>query len=342
MNDKKIEELIKALGDSNSVVRENAAEALGNIGAPAVEPLIKALRDEDWCVRMRAAEALGKIGDAQAVEPLIRVLGDRDYRVRGSAVEALEKIGNVRAVEPFVRLLGDNNSYVRWRAAKVLGKLHWSPVNNTEKVYYLTAKQDWKSITQLGAPAVEPLILALEDFNLDVIERAAKVLGKIGDVRAVEPLIRTLRSNYYPYVRETAAKALWKIGVPAVEPLIRALGDGDSYVRKNATDTITKIYSQITEIIFGEIPSNNTRTCVKNLETSQLTIPMSGLTKILIDADTYDFDIVERFITYAINYVGQKHLRKKVEVSIYGNPDKLHPNLLNSFKNLCKKVVMYS
>jgi HEAT repeat protein len=39
---------------------------------------------------------------------------------------------------------------------------------------------------------VEPLIAALKDENSDVRQAAAKALGKIGDPRAVEPLIAAL------------------------------------------------------------------------------------------------------------------------------------------------------
>jgi HEAT repeat protein len=45
-------------------------------------------------------------------------------------------------------------------------------------------------IANFGSPAVEPLIKALQDERTD--DRAAEALGKIGDKRAIEPLIAVL------------------------------------------------------------------------------------------------------------------------------------------------------
>ena len=67
------------------------------------------------------------------------------------------------------------------------------------------------------ARAVEPLIAALNDSKSDVRLAAADALAKIGDARAVQPLIAAL------YTTHGAAEALVKIGTPAVEPLIAAL-----------------------------------------------------------------------------------------------------------------------
>ena len=75
-----------------------------------------------------------------------------------------------------------------------------------------------------------------------------------------------------------------------------------------------------------------------NPDVTELTIPISKLKWIGIHAETYDFHLVERFITYAVNYIGQEHLKEHVGVDIHGDPDKLHPNLRNSLKNLCKSV----
>ena len=68
---KNVKGLIKALRDKDSDVREEAAEALGEIGDKrAVEPLIQALKDEDLKVRVKAAIALSRIGDERAIKPL--------------------------------------------------------------------------------------------------------------------------------------------------------------------------------------------------------------------------------------------------------------------------------
>ena len=111
--------LIATLKDTNSYVRDRAAESLGNIGAPAVEPLIATLKESDADVRAAAALTLGDIKDPRAVEPLIVVLGDADARVRGRAARSLGKIG-APASEPLIAALKDTNWRVRDAAVEAL------------------------------------------------------------------------------------------------------------------------------------------------------------------------------------------------------------------------------
>ncbi|ODS34714.1 MAG: heat repeat-containing PBS lyase [Candidatus Scalindua rubra] len=275
-----VEPLIKALGDKYTIVREKAAETLGNIGdASAVEPLIQALRDTKYSVRMMAAEALGNIGDSKAIEPLIKALRDEEYYVRERTAYALGKIGKP-AVEPLVKTLEDASCFVRMRAAEILEKIGWRPSLDREKSYYFIAKTDWESVVLLGSIAVEPLI--------------------------------------------------------------KALGDKDSIVREKAAEALERICVQITTVVFGKVSTDDERTTLKNPDVSELTMPMKNLIKILVDTESYDFRQVERFLTYAVNYIGEKRLKKYVEVHINGDPDKLHPNLQNLFNNLCKNVEMHN
>ncbi len=75
--------------------------------------------------------------------------------------------------------------------------------------------------------AVEPLIAALGDGNSDVRAAAAQALGKIGDPKAVEPLIIILRyDDAYSLARKQAIWALGMIGdARAVDPLISVLNN---------------------------------------------------------------------------------------------------------------------
>ena len=119
--------------------------------------------------------------------------------------------------------------------------------------------------------------------------------------------------------------------------------DRNSFVREQAEIVLKKIYASIKVIIFGhgEFGTFNQQTTLLNPDVSELSLPMSRLKRIEIYTKTYDFRLMERFITYAVNYIGQKHLKKKVEVHIYGDPEKLHPNLRNSFENLCKSIAVH-
>lgn len=90
-------------------------------------------------------------------------------------------------------------------------------------------KPDVKQLTEKGD--VEELVKVLgtakdEYARLD----AVKALGKIGDARAIEPLIAALGDAYSmsspttrDWLRKGARKALVEIGTPAVDPLIATL-----------------------------------------------------------------------------------------------------------------------
>jgi HEAT repeat protein len=84
-----------------------------------------------------------------------------------------------------------------------------------------------KTLIEVGAPSVPPLIEALGDK--DVSLAAAEVLREIGMV-AVEPLVAAL-GNKNESISAYAAMVLEDIGPPSVEPLISALTSKDHRTR---------------------------------------------------------------------------------------------------------------
>ncbi len=87
---------------------------------------------------------------------------------------------------------------------------------------------------------VEGLIDALTYNDNNVRRSAANALGKLGDPRAVEPLIAVLDDQ--PLVREVTAKALGKIGDPrAVDALVQVLKDDKKSIRETAAKALGEI-----------------------------------------------------------------------------------------------------
>lgn len=80
----------------------------------------------------------------------------------------------------------------------------------------------------------------LEDKDIAVRRRTIEVLGEIGDVKVVRPLITALKDEDSS-IRMSAAYYLVDIGNVAVEPLIVALKSKDTYVRRWAAYTLGKI-----------------------------------------------------------------------------------------------------
>jgi HEAT repeat protein len=268
--------LLAALGDANADVREAAAAALGEIGAPAVPGLLAALRDADADVREAAAKALGEIGDAAAVPGLLAALGDAEANVREAAAKALGQIGDAAAVPGLLAALRDADADVR-RAAAALGEIGdaaavpgllaalrdadadvrraaaaaLGEIGDAAAVPGLLAAlgdADWnvraaaaRALGLIGAPAVPGLLAALRDADWRVRWAAAKALGWIGDAAAVPGLLAALRDAYAD-VRTVAAKALGEIGDAAAVPgLLAALGDAAAGVREAAAAALGEI-----------------------------------------------------------------------------------------------------
>lgn len=99
-----VDPLIRALNDENENVRNKISETLIKIGVPAIDPLITALEsNQDWVVREKAAEVLGNIGGSRAIPYLVDALSD--WKVGGTAAAALNKLSwNPISVEDKIHL----------------------------------------------------------------------------------------------------------------------------------------------------------------------------------------------------------------------------------------------
>jgi HEAT repeat protein len=262
--------LIAALQDDELWVRRRAAEALGKIGGRrAVLPLIGILNDPDdhdtWESAARAlgqigdpaavdalvpvlsrpgvesveaaAWALGRLGDPQAVQPLIALASPGLWRSgRQAVLEALVAIGRP-AVGPLVAALGGETAGARAFAADVLDALGWQPGPDELAVYHV-AREAWDRCVELGGVAVEPLIATMRGEALPP-PAAVRALGRIGDVRAVEPLIALL-PRALDDRRKAVVEALVAIGEPAVEPLAAAM-EGSEARGLAAVEILTQI-----------------------------------------------------------------------------------------------------
>lgn len=160
------------------------------------------LKSPDAAVRQHAALELGEFKSSRAVEPLIAALNDKDAGVAGDAAKALGQIKDLGALQPLLNYLktGKDNDEVEREVAKALGDL--GPPALEPLMAALRDKDlngyAGEGLVQLGAPAVDPLIAMLNDADRSLREEAAAVLGEIKDPRAVEPLIATLKDNSPP------------------------------------------------------------------------------------------------------------------------------------------------
>ncbi|MCZ8161515.1 MAG: HEAT repeat domain-containing protein, partial [Microcystis sp. LE19-196.1B] len=269
-----VNELLKALKDSDEDVRGNAVEALGKIGTEtAIAGLLKALEESNKDVRWKAAFALGKIGSETAIPGLLKALKDSDKDVRSNAVVALCKIGSETAIAGLFKVLEHSDKDVRGNAAFALGKIgsetaiprSLKALENSDRnarrsaafalgkigsetaiPVLLKALEDsdgyvrWKAAAGLAKisseTAIPGLLKALEDSDEDVRGNAVWVLGNIGSETAIAGLLKTLEHSNKD-VRGKAAEALGNIGSEtAIAGLLKALKDSDEDVRMYAAE----------------------------------------------------------------------------------------------------------
>ncbi|HYL97821.1 MAG TPA: HEAT repeat domain-containing protein [Blastocatellia bacterium] len=239
-----IEPLVSLLGDQRYFVREQAAIALGRIGAPAIDQLVKLSHASGPATRESAVEALGdacaeirheieqrgqaKPGDealiARCVETIQHALTDPNASIKLAAVRAMGSTGSKDAVEPLMAILRDDQSTVRSEAAVALGKL--------------------------GQPALKPLTAALSDAAPLTRKLAAQALGDVQSKEAVPQLIQLVRSDVSG-ARGEAIEALGKIGDPqAVDAIIAAMQGASSSVKLQAIQALALLRGPRVEGVF--------------------------------------------------------------------------------------------
>jgi len=111
----------------NDEFKDDALNALVELGQPALPRLVTGLKDKDENVRKQAVKALGRIKHPEAIDPLISMLADSDYYIRLMAAAGLEAIGDDRGREAIKPLMKDPDLVVRMRVERILAKWKKQP-----------------------------------------------------------------------------------------------------------------------------------------------------------------------------------------------------------------------
>lgn len=226
--------LLNALSDHSFKVRSEAALALGHLGAhEAVNPLSKILLEDSIpLVRDAAAEALGNIADDRALTSLKEALADLDYAARQRAMEALEKMGE-KAVPFFLEALQDESKVAAAQAAAALERMGvvatWIEDLGSEK---------WQNAFDLlirvaKADVVETLARSLTHSQLPVRIRLCRILAEGKNPRTFEALTEVVQKDTEWAARLEALLALTKLADARSVPLLtNALSEEEETVRE--------------------------------------------------------------------------------------------------------------
>jgi len=171
-----------------------------NIGTSSISInfLTEQLRNGELFSREQSAKVL----DALGWQPSKDEYGMAYWFAKDNLQKCIE-IG-LLGVEP---LLSDLDGKKAWRSGSSVGNLHnklwlhrskiikildaigWQPSQDENSITYWIAKREWEKCIEIGTPAIDPLISELSMADSKTAPKITETLVKIGDVRAVEPLI---------------------------------------------------------------------------------------------------------------------------------------------------------
>jgi len=216
--------LVGLLEHEDTAVRKAGATALEQMAgmldsdtAGALVALLPEIQDEE--AQQRLAHLIGAI--PTAVGPLCNMLKHPDPDKQVAAAVMLDQLLDPRSIDAFIDAMGQ--PAVRAIAVETLKKLGAirdridKTFNALRDIEGASEREEARMATVIdllgiGRPSVEILIEYLEDEDWLVREAAADLLGKIADVRAVEPLMKRLAVDKDTGVKELAIKALGLIG----------------------------------------------------------------------------------------------------------------------------------
>jgi HEAT repeat protein len=199
-----------------------------------------------WSERTHAAEVLGLAAVAKAVPALVEVLRDRhedESSVKVAAASALAKLRDPSAIALLVKELLDVDEQSSRTVAEALvafGELAVGPLLELLPDAGHPAGRLWAAriLGRIGdSRAVDDLVARLNDRDDRLRMAAAEALGAIADARALQPIVRATLRDPAPQVRAHAAGAVARIeGERAVDVLVAALADPDYATRIRALE----------------------------------------------------------------------------------------------------------
>ena len=213
-----------------SSVTEALISILQNNGEAVSDERIREVK------RINAAYGLGELRDPEGISALIDALHEQDETMKIVASNALVKIGS-EAVEPLVlAVLSRPVRHFRSFAIETLGQLGDRRAVESLITLLQDTEISWEAASALGRigdpKALAPLIKALDSHDPTYCRPFVVALGKIGDPIAIETLLTCLDSRYPGHVRLGAVEALAGFGQIAIPTLLECLDNPEKDIQE--------------------------------------------------------------------------------------------------------------
>lgn len=224
----------------------DAPHVLLKIGPPAIPGLLKGLNSDNADIRRLSARVLGWLKARESVPALIEKLKDNELSVRTDAAEALGLIGDNIATAPLIETLQDRN-------------------NLQKNIEFIKAAPRLSLIQGL---AMWILDIGWDKPNISICKTTVEVLEKIGDKRAIIPIITSYRNVKHltadnklledayiqpKYTTSLALESILKRDPDSVNELLHALADpnNDIEIRELVVETFSEWRSDKPDYFIG-------------------------------------------------------------------------------------------
>lgn len=247
-SDRAVDPLLNLAQTFNTKQIQLSIEAFAKIKSPKACRFILGILDRaDKTIRIKAIDALGEIGEKATAGNLVPFLDAPEPELKIAAAEALGKIGNPVAIDPLVNRLSDSERDVRLHAIEALGMIRGAKAipalvrSLGEQDEQIVTKAEW-ALCELQEMAVEPLTKALSIESAAVVPSLVRVLGRIGNIRAIFPLIKVLETAGTS-LKRTVADSLLTIDKHLTEdnPISVILKEGYSWAQFSIAEALANM-----------------------------------------------------------------------------------------------------
>ena len=200
------------VGSSLALLTGEWDEAWPTLAAFVLAGILTYLREIHF--RRGEIDAMKTRGDVMGLVRALRrqPVGREEVFRRREAATALGEIGDSRAAGPLVAALGDEEFGVPDAAEEALLRIGPAAVPPLIEVFPNAGPARGRMagiLGRIGDPrAVPPLVEALEDKDSDTLQRVAAALGAIEDARALQPLLRWASDKAVAFEIESALAAI--------------------------------------------------------------------------------------------------------------------------------------
>jgi HEAT repeat protein len=199
---------IKEISDIKNILIDTLSgkKAIGKIAAlkvlsiyedeQLIDPVIKTLEDDNYIVSVEAAAALHNKRSPKVVSKLIEQLGREGKELNEAAMDSLIALKDI-ARDDIVQAAQKNpSSKVRRNAVLVMSNIKEPAIvniitnilkNDQAKTVKDAAE---KALKAMGSIVQDKVIPLLDDKDLQLY--ACRIIGEVGDVKAIDPLLKVL------------------------------------------------------------------------------------------------------------------------------------------------------